>query len=142
MIFLLVHTHVSVNMFRLGHIFSVHVFSTILFLEPRFTCDVDSIKLLNFARFCLILCLYLYIFFYPEPCLTYSSCPTPHIRFFMIRVTNGPIPIGHSAYCTLNVVCYSDIFFCRWYLMSKLMNPVLQKRDISWWQNLSNTWMR
>lgn len=60
----------------------------------------------------------------------------------MIRVTKGLIPIGHSAYCTLNVVRYSNNFFCRWYLMLKLMNPVLQKRDISWWQNLSNTWMR
>ena len=33
-----------------------------------------------------------------------------HIRVFMIRVTKGLVPIGPSAYCTLNLVCYSNNF--------------------------------
>ena len=50
------HQHIQSQ----AHFFLL-MFSTIIFLEPRFTCDVNSVKLLNFAHFCLILC-YLYFF--------------------------------------------------------------------------------
>ena len=53
MIFSLVHTRAYVQHVQTrAHLF-LFMFSAILFLEPRFTCDGNSIKFFNFFSFLL-----------------------------------------------------------------------------------------